>query len=87
MRTSASATCFKKADLPRLKQALRVPDEVVVIKQATVGVWSRRHVFADEEALLFTLARLAFLGRLLTHRPWFGRDETQWSRLFNHMIV
>lgn len=64
---------FRKRDLRRVADALGIPEKFVL---------PNRSVFDGEEALLFTLAHFASNSRLHELVDYWGRDETQLSRLF-----
>lgn len=65
---------FGKTELPRLKEALRLPDKLVT-PSGTIG--------SGIECLCILLRRLSYPNRLDDLSAFFGRTKTELSMLFN----
>ncbi|CAB4023789.1 Hypothetical predicted protein, partial [Paramuricea clavata] len=65
---------FEKYDIPRLRDALKIPDRYTCCQGTVVG---------GLEALLIMLRRLAYPNRLSDLTPIFARTEYELSLIFN----
>jgi hypothetical protein len=64
----------EKYDIPRLRDALKIPDQYTCCQGTVVG---------GLEALLIMLRRLAYPNRLSDLTPIFARTEYELSLIFN----
>lgn len=65
----------RKDDFPRVRAALRLPEHFIVTEN--------RSCFAVEESLMIFLRRMSTPCRLSDLKLFFGREETQLSRIIN----
>lgn len=69
---------IRKLDFPRLKAALRLPDDFIVTEN--------RCMFTTDEALMLFLRRMSYPQRLTDLVSFWGRSPDQWSRVFKYML-